>query len=277
VVINHITDYSGWTQYSNVNEGTGHIAFHHRDSTKETIFQLKLHNGLWYNHAVGFADVPTCRITTNTEDNPTSTIRYMSKAAEFALLHCRSGHACDDTTSELYKHLDDCPRVTKHAFWKCPTCMQEKAKEPSFPSAAGQRKLIKMPPISLHTLPLHCQTIEVTNKDDTKSPQETKLQNPEVDDLQPGQTFHMDFGFMRGSGFSEKDEDGRIITNLDGMNSYLIIVDRKTRCMWVFLTKSKIPPIKIVTEFLALNGSRTATHRTVRSNQGGELWKSTTF
>ncbi len=129
VVINHITDYSGWTQYSNVDEGTGHIAFHHRDSTKETIFQLESHNGLWYNHAVGFADVPTCHIATNTEDNPTSTIRYMSKAAEFALLHCRSRHACNDTTSELYKHLDDCPKVTKHAFWKCPTCMQEKAKE----------------------------------------------------------------------------------------------------------------------------------------------------
>jgi hypothetical protein len=133
------------------------------------------------------------------------------------------------------------------------------------------------PPACKRKLKNEVSPVQPASTNQSKCHRFPYTQKPEVDDLQPGQTFHMDFGFMRGSRFSEKDEDGRIITSLDGMNSYLIIVDRKTRRTWVFLTKSKIPPIKIVTEFLALNGSRTATCRIVRSDQGRELWKSTVF
>lgn len=32
------------------------------------------------------------------------------------------------------------------------------------------------------------------------------------------------------------------------MNSYLLIIDRKTRRLWVFLTKNKSPPLQIVKE-----------------------------
>jgi len=47
VVLNHITDFSGWTQYSNVDEGKGYIAFHHRGSNQQTTFRLECQNGLW--------------------------------------------------------------------------------------------------------------------------------------------------------------------------------------------------------------------------------------
>jgi dUTP pyrophosphatase len=196
----------------------------------------------------------------------------MSKAAEFGLWHCRTGHACDETTCELHKHLEDYPKVKKHAFWKCPSCMQEKARARSFPSSAGIDRVNKPATSSIGQPTQICKPQEATDG--------TTLPDPatnEDDDLQPGQMFHMDFGFMRGSTFSDKDEDGRIITSLDGMNSYLIIIDRKTRRTWVFLTKSKIPPLKTVTDFLSMNGSRTATRRIVRSDQGGELYKSTAF
>ena len=43
------------------------------------------------------------------------------------------------------------------------------------------------------------------------------------------QHFHMDFGFVRGSGCIIKQEDKSIITIINGLNSYLIIVDRVTR------------------------------------------------
>ena len=275
VVINHIADYSGWTQYSNVDDGIGHIALHHRNSDRQTTFQLESHNGLWYNQVVGFAEVPICRRYGSANDeNPTFTIRYMSKAAEFALLHCRTGHACDETTSELHKHLDDCPKVKKHAFWKCPSCMQEKARARSFPCAAGMiRENNKL------NIPPQGQEANKEKETNDSAPEScgTTTGTEDDDNLQPGQMFHMDFGFMRGSSFSDKDDEGRIITSLDGMNSYLIIVDRKTRRTWVFLTRSKVPPIKIITEFLAQNGSRTATRRIIRSDQGGELYKSTIF
>ena len=52
----------------------------------------------------------------------------------------------------------------------------------------------------------------------------------------PGQHFHMDFGFVRGSQYSIKQEDNPTITSKDGYNSYLIIVDQASRYTWIFLT-----------------------------------------
>ena len=39
----------------------------------------------------------------------------------------------------------------------------------------------------------------------------------------------MDFGFVRGSDWSSKSADDKLITSIDGFRSYLIVVDRATR------------------------------------------------
>jgi hypothetical protein len=46
-------------------------------------------------------------------------------------------------------------------------------------------------------------------------------------------------GFVHGTQLSYKDEDGQLVTRLDGYNSYLIVVDRATYYTWVFLTRNK--------------------------------------
>jgi len=56
----------------------------------------------------------------------------------------------------------------------------------------------------------------------------------------------MDMGFVRGSKYRTKDEDGQMVTSLDGYNSYLLIIDRATRYMWVFLSKYKTPKIDTI-------------------------------
>ena len=68
------------------------------------------------------------------------------------------------------------------------------------------------------------QHIEKMSIDDPESTDDSNLQNGH-----PGQHFHMDFGFVRGTGFRIKQEDKPTITSIDGFNSYLIIVDRVTR------------------------------------------------
>jgi len=93
----------------------------------------------------------------------------------------------------------------------------------------------------------------------------------------PGQHFHVDFGFMKGSGYCKKDEEGHTITSIDGFCSYSLIIDRKTRYIWVFLTKSKKPPLNIFAQFLKEHGHPTVQNRTVRSDKGGELWGSQAF
>ena len=43
----------------------------------------------------------------------------------------------------------------------------------------------------------------------------------------------------------------RVVTSYDGFSSYLLIVDEATRFIWVFLTKSKAPPLDILDAFFA--------------------------
>lgn len=61
-----------------------------------------------------------------------------------------------------------------------------------------------------------------------------------------GQHFHMEFGFVRGSSYFFEKENQSIVTSIDEYNSYLIIVDKVMRYIWIFLTSSKAPPITIV-------------------------------
>ena len=44
-----------------------------------------------------------------------------------------------------------------------------------------------------------------------------------------GAQLYMDFGFVRGPDFSTEDENDKILTSIDGYNSYLLIVDETSR------------------------------------------------
>ena len=67
----------------------------------------------------------------------------------------------------------------------------------------------------------------------------------------------------------------RVVSSYDGYTSYLLIIDLVSRMAWVFLTKSKDPPIDIVHAFLTLHGH--SDDRCVRMDQDGELASSGAF
>ena len=91
-----------------------------------------------------------------------------------------------------------------------------------------------------------------------------------------GQHFHVDFEFVRGSGYKLKMENAPTVTSIDGFNLYLVIVDRVTRYLWILLTTSKAPPIDITWTILR-KFKCSNPHRLVRSDQGKELSKSMAF
>ena len=100
----------------------------------------------------------------------------------------------------------------------------------------------------------------------------TKQKNSTTQDYSKmyiGQQFHMDFGFVSG-----RDHKNQIIRSHDGYNSYLLIVDAKTRYMWTFLSKTKDPPLKTIKLFLQMHGAH---HGVIRTDQGGELARSKAF
>jgi len=68
--------------------------------------------------------------------------------------------------------------------------------------------------------------------------------------------FHMVMGFVQGTKYGHKDEDGHLVTSLDGYNSYLVIVDRATRYTWYFFAKPrslKSPPLLISSSYMVPN------------------------
>ena len=94
----------------------------------------------------------------------------------------------------------------------------------------------------------------------------------------PGQRFLMDFGFIRAStsDYSTPNiETDRVVESFDGFVAYLIIVDEASKFVWIFLRKSKEPPVDLVSHFLQLYGRRSG--GVIRCDQGGELARSSAF
>jgi len=244
-------DYDAWEQYSHIATGKGYIKFHRRDGTSDVTYHLTMSNGLWFHNN-----------TNDTTDFATWTSRHMvgkpiihriHKNAEYHLAHFRYGCPGQRTLSIVHLHVDNQPKLQKHDFFACLACML----------ATGDCR---------DTTDTGYTLQPALFDDWFNDSNDTTL---EVCD--PGQHFQVDFGFMKGSGYCKKDEEGRTITSIDGFRSYFLIIDRKTRYVWVFLTKTKKPPLNIFAQFLKEHGHPTAPNRTIRSDRGGELWGSQAF
>jgi len=161
-------------------------------------------------------------------------------------------------------HVDGLPKIVKPPMYTCNTCMLTKATKRAMTAKSLQEAVTeyKHQHIYLPSSPLHTP----------HTPQ--PLPKTSAPRGEPGTHFQMDMGFVRGTKYQVKDEDGNIITSLDGHNSYLIIIDRATRYTWVFLSKHKHPQIAALTGFLKSHGNTTNTQKSVRTDEGGELWGS---
>jgi len=251
IVINNITNFEGWGQHSNVDSGEGYIEFYRREQQGTLRYTLYTSNGLWfYKNAGATEDYDAW--TTQATGKPT--ICRLTQAAAYALWHERYAHAGERVMSTLHLDLDDQPPLKKPPFFKCLTCLM---------TTGDQRAT------SEHN---HVPSIpqDLLDWDDDPVNCDDQL-------CLPGQRFNIDFGFMKGTGYCTKDEEGRTITSLDGYRSYLLIIDRKTRYTWVFLTKTKKPPLEIIDRFLKEHGHPITHNRTIRSDKGGELWGSEEF
>ena len=89
--------------------------------------------------------------------------------------------------------------------------------------------------------------------------------------------FYMDFGFMQSSSEDYKRSNkatDRVVMSYDGYSSHLVIVDGASCRVWVFLTKTKEPPIDILRAFMSKFGLAKGL---IRTDQGSELAQSSAF
>lgn len=159
-----------------------------------------------------------------THNNPYQpTICHLSGTGQYELVHACMGHPGERTSSILHLHVEGQEKLQKPSLYKCHICMLVKSTKRPIPTQHSKLS---------HAI--------INNTESGIALQ------PTMPDF-PGSHFHMDMGFVRGTGYHQKTEDGRLVTSLDGYNSYLLIVDRATRYLWVFLSKNKTPPITVIT------------------------------
>ena len=116
----------------------------------------------------------------------------LGNAARYELWHQRTAHAGQSVMESLHQHVDGVPKLHGNAFYKCPSCMSGKL---STKRAIGKKEKNT----KTKTTP---QIVE--DQDDTYMP-----------DAQPGQHFHLDFGFVRGSDYNYKTKEGTTVTSID--------------------------------------------------------------
>ena len=234
--------FTSWIHCAHMDIGTGAISFFHRHNpAEECILQLKSKNQLW------FISQPTRSLINKSESsemfydsNPDRAYAgRLSSSAMWTLWHQRTMHAGDKVMEALPHCVDGVP---KH----------------------------------LASCKNHFQKCNCCSRTQSVKPSGNIVEEQKTS--RAGQRFHFDFGFIRSEDFSEKNKRGNIITSYDGYNSYLIAVDKHTRYMWIFLSKTKLPPLKTVDKFLKMHGIKDdKLTLTIRTDRGGELSGSQAF
>ena len=259
--------YHGYQKYGSIDRQSGNITLIAREGYEDVIIPLVGRNDLWYHqHA------HTTQATMNPSFQACPTVNRLSDGAKWELWHQRLAHPGTRVMEEEHKHADGVPKLRGNAFYRCPSCMANKLctkKCSNKHTTLGSKR-------STPTTPCQSSTSEDNNIEDDEL--EEHLDTLHLPDALPGQHFHLDFGFVRGSSFKlpTANGEGPTITSVDGKNSYCLIVDRATRHIWVFLSNSKEPPIEPVRMVLRKFGAN-ITHRTARTDQDKGLGKSKDF
>lgn len=252
IAMNHLSTYHSWTQYANLKTNKGYIKFINQTNGDTINYPLINQNNLWYYINDDMNDYsPVGAIST-------PTIRRLTNNTMYQLMHARLGHPGERVMQDVHKHAEGIPRLKKPPLFKCPSCTLVNATK----RAVTQQEVYT----ALEQVALPLQT----------GPPDPPPSITKQEELEPGQVFQMDMGFVRSTKYKHQ-EDGHLVTSMDGYNGYLVVVDRATRYTWLFLSRTKLPPLDLIKAFLHTHGSKTTSLKRIRTDQGGELWGSHDF
>lgn len=149
--------------------------------------------------------------------------------------------------THLHQYTTGVPKLQDNPFYKCPSCLIGKLTTKHTTSSNHMKTHGSIPTDKATPLYQHQQQTTDTSKSSSSNidnPIEDILDKLHLPTVQPGQHFHMDWGFVCASQFCHVNEAGSTITSIDGKNSYLLIVDRATRYMWIYLSDTKTAPVE---------------------------------
>ncbi len=212
IVMNHISIYHAWTQHADLTTDRGYITFLNKNNDRTTTFPLINKNGLWYYINDDPSDYTSAMSITSQP-----TIRKLKSTSMYDLMHARLGHPGTRVMTTIHKHAEGVQKFNIPPLYRCATCTLVNATK----RAVSQDEVHHIHNDLKHRDTLH---MEPLGNNENNTPTDM---GPIESDL-PGQRFHMDMGFVRGTKFSHRDNDGNLVTSINGYNSYLLIIDRCT-------------------------------------------------
>ena len=213
-----------------------------------------MENRLWFH----YQRLPSSEEIDELQKATAFVCRRLHKQAEFEIWHNRLGHPGSTVIYTIHKHAEGVPKLMRNRFYKCSTCLLIKFRR----KARGIRKNVRKNVTEKKGL--HSETYD-------NHSQQPPVHHPSS--ILPSQNLYMDFGFVRGTDWTTKDEDGRTVSSIDGNSAYLLIIDEATRWIWVFPTASKTPPIDLIRGVLQQFPDHPP-GSTIRCDHGGELGRS---
>jgi hypothetical protein len=235
-----------WMQTGYKDNRPGTIRFNSADGFLAMLLTLKCHNGLYY--------CPTNIYTVNQSSTPTTHISPSITCVAMAIP----------------------PSTQIHPSWYTPVTKSKQLESKLWLLCLGSPRVTQLDLIPGNTTgtpaefayhPFHfigfkeqawicCQAAQQSAVCITKQKQQ----------------FYMDYGFVRSfaSDFSRANKSKVcVVFSHDGFSSYLQVVDEASWYIWVFLTRTKDPPLDIISEFLQQNGH--VDGGCIHTNQGEEL------
>ena len=189
IVMTHKERFAGWDMSTDCDEGLGEFRLHSRDGINHILFESYMENNLWFHYIK-----PLNLTEHNALDFASKAIvKKLTDSAAFELWHHRLGHPGQRISSIIHEKVNGVPKLRPNQFHSCMSCMVGKFKRTSI----GKKKLPPKPISTSHKLP-------TLDKNQCLNKQ-----------YGVGEMLHMDFGFVRGSDWSSKDNDGRLVTSVD--------------------------------------------------------------
>jgi hypothetical protein len=249
-------------QFAHIPTSKGNITFYQTEGTNHIIYPLRMHNGLWYNDSPIHKQNQLPHAKTS---SPTGICCHLSAPARYELWHHRCVHSGNKKLNTLHKHVEGVGDPLKgNTFWLCLSCIHSKQSARALTSVLNMQILDDKKIISMNLLE-DGDWLQLISPIDNEA------------NLQPGEVFHMDFGFPRWTDPNAKSGTaGRLLASIDGYRAYFLVLDRKTRFCRGVCTVNKHRPVKFMERFLEIHGHKEG-RCIIRTDKGGELWGSFSF
>jgi dUTP pyrophosphatase len=274
VVLSYPNIYMAFSHYGNCTTGTGSVTFYRTQGTTHAVYPLVMRNGLWF-HETAIPQISATTPETHSLQPATfhARINRLTGQVRYVWYHQKYGHPSSKKMATLHLHIIGINKPLRgNVFDSCASCWHGK------PKRGG---IQRHPPLALcegdHTTEGQTSMFPAEENEDPIDYLDLVSPIPEGAELRNAEQFHVDFGFARGTeAISSGSRKTRLVTSLDGYRAYLLIIDRKTRYIWIMLAKSKHPPLEFIKSFFVNHGLKTG-RRVVRTDKGGELWGSFQF